>query len=139
MIFQGVPLTWHLIFAIPILIILYIFSFGMGLLLMHFGVTLNDLANLTNIGLRMVFYLSGIFYNITGRLKGKKLGPLRLSTLLLKVNPVAFCMNELRQVSIYASLPNFKWLGIWLVIALILCVLGIHVINKNENSYAKVI
>lgn len=139
MVFQGVPLTWHLVFVIPILIILYILSFGLGLLLMHFGVTLNDLANLTNIGLKMVFYLSGIFYNISKRLKNKHIGPLKLSTLLLKVNPVAFCMNELRQVSIYASLPNFKWLGIWLVIALVLCALGVHVINKNENSYAKVI
>ena len=30
-------------------------------------------------------------------------------------------------------------LGIWLVIGLLLCCLGIHVIHKNENSYAKVI
>mgnify|MGYP000563988523 FL=1 len=71
MLYQGVPFTWHMLFIIPIFIVLYIISFGIGMILMHFGVTLNDLGNLTNITLRMVFYLSGIFYNINERLKGK--------------------------------------------------------------------
>ena len=71
MLYQGVPFTWHMLFIIPIFIVLYIISFGIGMILMHFGVTLNDLGNLTNIALRMVFYLSGIFYNINERLKGK--------------------------------------------------------------------
>lgn len=133
MLFQHVPFTWHIIFFIPIFIVLYIISFGIGLLLMHYGVTFNDLANLTNIGLRMVFYLSGVFYNISTRLKGM------LSSFLLLGNPIAFCMNELRKVMIYGELPNFLFLGIWLVIGLLLCCLGIHVIHKNENSYAKVI
>ena len=88
MIFQGVPLTWHILWLIPILIVLYIFSFGAGMILMHFGVTLSDLSNLTNIGLKMVFYLSGIFYNIKERLKGT------LGFMLLRANPIAFCMNQ---------------------------------------------
>ena len=32
------------------------YGFGIGMILMHFGVTLNDLGNLTTIGLRMLFY-----------------------------------------------------------------------------------
>ncbi len=133
MLYQHVPMTWHLLWFIPILAVLYVLSFGIGLILMHYGVFLNDLANLTNIGLRMVFYLSGIFYNISKRLKGK------LSFVLLRVNPVAFCMNELRKVSIYGRLPSFEGLLVWLVISLCLCCIGVHIIHKNENSYAKVI
>lgn len=133
MIFQGVPLTWHLILIIPILIVLYSICFGAGMILMHFGVTLNDLSNLTNIGLKMIFYLSGIFYNINERLKG------RLGFILLRVNPIAFCMNELRKVTVFGKLPSLEGLLVWLVIGVILCAIGIHVIHKNENSYAKVI
>ena len=48
-------------------------------------------------------------------------------------------MNELRKVLIYNQLPNFLFMGIWLVVGLLLCALGVHVIHKNENSYAKVI
>ena len=64
MIFQGVPITFHILFLIPIIIILYILSFGIGMILMHFGVLFNDLSNLIKIVLRMIFYLSGVFYNI---------------------------------------------------------------------------
>ena len=132
MIIQGVTFTWYIIFIIPIIIILYIIAFGIGLILMNYGVTLNDLGNLTNIGLRMVFYLSGIFYNI------RKLGG-NLSFFLLRANPVAFCMDELRKVMIQGKLPSIEGLIIWLMIGIILCALGIRIIHKNENSYAKVI
>lgn len=133
MLFQGVTFSWHIILIIPIFIVLYLISFGIGMILMHFGVTLNDLGNLTNIAMRMVFYLSGIFYNINERLHGK------LNFILLKFNPIAFCMNDLRKVMLLNTLPSFAWLGLWLIIGIVLCMLGIHLIHKNENSYAKVI
>ncbi len=133
MIFQGVPFSWTFILIIPIIFVLYTISFGASMILMHYGVTLNDLGNLTNIGLKMVFYLSGIFYNINERLKGK------LGFVLLRVNPIAFCMNELRKVTVFGKLPSIEGLLIWLIIGIILCAIGVHVIHKNENSYAKVI
>ena len=133
MIAQGVKLSWHIIWLVPIIAILYILSFGIGMILMNYGVTVNDLANLINVLLRMVFYLSGIFYNINERLSGT------LCFILLRVNPVAMLMNELRNTMLYNQNPSFEWLGIWLVIALCLNVIGIHLIHKNENSYAKVI
>ncbi len=133
MLFQHVPFTWHIIFLIPVLLVLYIVSFGLGMILMHHGVTFNDLGNLTNIALKMVFYLSGIFYNISKRLKGK------LKFFLLRLNPIAFLMNEARKVVIYGKMPSFEGLSVWLLIGLILCSYGIHVIHKYENSYAKVI
>ena len=133
MIYQHVPFTWYIVFLIPIIIVIYILSFGLGLILMNLGVTLNDLGNLTNIALKMLFYLSGVFYNINTRLQG------RLRFILLRVNPVAFIMHQMRNILLYGQLPNFAGLGIWLLISIILCVIGIHIIHKNENSYAKVI
>lgn len=133
MLFQHVPLTWHIIFLIPVLMVLYVVSFGIGLILMHFGVTLNDLSNLTNIGLKMLFYLSGVFYNINKKLKGK------LAFVLLRLNPIAFIMNEMRKVVIYGKFPSYEGLLFWLLIGLTLTIIGIKIIHKNENSYAKVI
>lgn len=132
-IIQGVPFSWHMLLIFPILIVLYILSFGLSLILMNFGVTVNDLSNLTNIVMRMIFYLAGVFYNITERLKG------RLAFFLLRLNPIAFLMNELRKVLLYQQLPSFKGLAIWLLISILLLAMGVHMIHKNENSYAKVI
>lgn len=133
MIYQQVQFTWLLVFIIPIIIVVYLVSFGISLLLMHFGVTISDLSNLTNIGLRMVFYLSGVFYNIRERLDGY------LQFFLLRANPIAFCMDELRKITLEGKIPSFEGLTVWFIIGIILCVLGIHIIHKNENSYAKVI
>ena len=133
MMFQHVPLTWHIILIIPVFIVVYVLSFGIGTVLMHFGVFLNDLANLTNIVLKMVFYLSGIFYNIRERVHG------RLGFFLLRVNPIAFIMNEARKCLVFGE--NLSWIGLgfWFVISVAILMFGIHVIHKNENSYAKVI
>lgn len=131
--FQDVNISWTFIFIIPIIFVLYIVSFGVGMILMHFGVTLNDLSNLTNIGLRMLFYLSGVFYNINEKIGGT------LAFVLLKLNPIAFCINELRNVTTFGTFPSFAGMVIWLIIGLILCTIGAHIIHKNENSYAKVI
>ncbi len=135
MLCQGVKFSWHILWIFPIIIVLYILTFGIGLILMNLGVTINDLGNLTNIALRMVFYLSGVFYNINERLKGQG----KLKYYLLRINPAAFFMNELRNSLLWAKLPNIKWLGAWFVLGILLCMLGVHMIHKNENSYAKVI
>lgn len=133
MIITNVPLTLNILYIIPILIILYIICFGFGLIIMHFGVFLDDLSNLINIFLRMLLYFSGVFYNISTRLSGE------ISYYLLRMNPIAFFINELRKVMIYGINPSFEGLFFWFIIGSILCILGIKIIHKNENSYAKVI
>ena len=134
MIFQHVAFTPHILFVIPVVIVLYILCFGFGMILMHYGVLLNDLANLTRISLRMVFYLSGVFYNIRVRVKDSS-----LRFFLLRANPVAFHMDELRKAILDARYPSFEGLLFWLIIGIILNIIGIRIIHKNENSYAKVI
>ncbi|MBO7520431.1 MAG: ABC transporter permease [Clostridia bacterium] len=133
MAFQHVKFSWHILFIFPILSVLYLLAFGIGTILMNLGVTVNDLGNLTSIVLRMIFYLSGVFYNISEKLGGK------LSFILLRANPVAFIMNEMRKVMLYNKLPSFEGLALWLAVSIILCFIGVHMIHKNENSYAKVI
>ena len=44
-----------------------------------------------------------------------------------------------RKALLEAQLPSFEGLAFWLVLAIILNIVGIHIIHKNENSYAKVI
>lgn len=133
MLFLNVPFYGQIFYFFLILPILYIISFGLGCILMHFGVYIQDLVNLTNIGLRFVYMLSGVFYNINSRLKGAT------KYLLLRVNPIAFLMSEFRKTMIYGKNPSFEGLIVWLIIGIILCIIGVRMIHKNENSYAKVI
>jgi ABC-type polysaccharide/polyol phosphate export permease len=98
---------------------------------MHFGVYIQDLSNIVRIVLRLVFYLSGVFYNI-GSLK--PYGP-----LLLNINPVALAMEGCRNALIFGKGPDWVMLGIWTAVGIVTSILGIMVVYKNENNYGKIL
>ncbi len=133
MILWKVPLTINILYFIPILIVLYLITFGLSLILTHFGIFVEDLGNVVALGLRLVFYLSGIFYNIGTRI------PSPFNRILLHCNPVAFIINSFRDTLLYGKAPSLLVLGGWFIIGLLFTMIGIHIIHKYENSYAKVI
>ena len=132
MIIFKVPYTMYMLQFLPILIVLFILSFGISTILMHFGVFIEDLSNVTTIILKLTFYLSGIFYSISSRV------PTPFNSILLNLNPVAFIIDSFRKTFIYAEWVNYKVLGMWLLVGIILSIIGIRTVQKYENSYAKV-
>ncbi len=133
LIYYRVHISWHIIFVIPTMIVLLVFTFGCCTYLMHYGVYLQDLTNVVTIVLRMVFYLTGIFYNIETRLPSQYVG------ILLKCNPMALILASFRKSILYNQVPDLKSLFIWFILGLLLSAGGIRKIYKNENSYVKVI
>ncbi|MBQ9071793.1 MAG: ABC transporter permease [Bacilli bacterium] len=133
MLIQGVTITWHILLIIPVLIVLYILSFGIGMILMNYGVKFSDLLNFTHIGLRMLFYVSGVFYNLRTKIGGA------IGFFLLRLNPAAFLMDEARKCMLEGKMVSIEGLLFWLIIGIILCMIGVRIIHKNENTYAKVI
>lgn len=118
----------------PVLVLcLMLLIFGLSCILLHLGVYLKDLSNIIRVILRLIMYLSGIFYNIVQRV------PKPYGSLLLNMNPVAMYMNEMRNVILYQTAPRLKIIGIWVVISLLLCVIGIKLIHKYEQTYVKAI
>ena len=134
MLLFKVPFHLTIFYWVLIIPVLFIVTFGISSILLHFGIFVEDLFNITNIVLRLIFYLSGIFYSIGKRIKN----PLA-RRVLLKGNPIAFIMDQARNVMIYGKMPSFKWLAIWFIIGCILSWIGVTIIHKYENSYAKVI
>lgn len=132
MIFFRIPITWNVFFAIPIFCVLGLFTFGCSCFLMHYGVYVSDLSNVIAIVLRLLFYVTGVFYNIEKRI------PL-YGAVLNKYNPVAFFMTGMRQCLIYGETPDLKMLFLWLIVSLVLCVLGVCKVYREENSYVKAI
>ena len=132
MMFYRVPLSLTMIQMIPILFVLFLLTFGMCVIFSHFGVFVEDLANVVNIFLKLVFYFSGIFYSVSTRI------PAPYGKILAKINPVAFAIEQARGALLYAKGLDWLTLGIWFVISITLCVVGIKVVYKNENNYVKV-
>ena len=128
-----VKLTWNVIYVIPILLTLMVIVFGFGCFLLHYGVFVEDLSNVLNIVLRFLFYLTGVFWNIMDRL------PAPYNVYIGRGNPIAFLITSMRDCVIYGSTPHRKLLLLWFVVGVIISILGVRKIYKNENSYVKVI
>ena len=132
MIIYQVPLSWNILWFIPILVVLTLLSFGCACFLLHYGVYVEDLSNVVSIVLRFVFYLTGIFYNIETRLPG-------FGEALNRYNPLAFLLTSMRQSLIYSQTPDLVMMFVWLAVGVLLSIAGIRKIYKEENSYVKAI
>ena len=132
MLINWVPVSWNILFVIPILITLMLITFGCSCFLLHFGVDVEDMANVVNIVLRVVFYMTGIFYNIEKRIAG-------WGTYLNSYNPMAYLLTSMRGAVMYSTTPVIGLLCLWFAVGLILSILGVRRIYKEENSYVKAI
>ena len=132
MLIFKVPYTVYMFQFLPVLIVLFILSFGIANILMHFGVFVEDLSNVMTIVLKLTFYLSGIFYAISTRV------PAPYNRILLNLNPIALIIDSFRKTFLSAHLVNYRMLGFWLIIGIILSIIGVKTVQKYENSYAKV-
>lgn len=133
MVLQQVPISGKIIYVVPIYGILILWTFGCGTILLHFGVFVDDLTHAITILMHMLFFLTGIFYDVSTRIAAP------FGQMILTLNPVAACITSMRQALIYGENPDFLLLGIWTVVSVFLCCVGVKIIYKYENSYVKVV
>ena len=129
----SVRLTWNLLYCLPLFLTLYVVTFGLSSIVLHMGVYFRDLSNIMSVLLRLVYYMSGIFFDIQSGV------PQPYSDILLHLNPIAFLIHSLRQVVMYQRAPNLPVLLAWFLVGLALAAAGIRLTYRHENSYAKVV
>ena len=128
-----VHITSAVFFIFPTYVLMFLLSFGIGMIFMHYGVYVDDLSYASGILLQMLMFLSGIFYDVITSL------PKPLNTMLLCLNPVAMFVDTMRNALLNGIVCNVPLVVLWTLIALLLGYMGIHIVYKNENSYVKVI
>ena len=128
-----VHIGFNIIWVIPAYILMIVLSFGVGMIFLHYGVYVDDLAYAVNILLTMLMFLSGIFYNVSTALSEP------LNILMMTFNPMALFVDIMRNALLYNMMVDLPLLGIWMVGSLLLCYIGIHIVYKNENSYVKIV
>ena len=130
MLFLQIPVTFNVFFFIPILIILGLITFGISCFMMHYGVYVEDLSHVVSILTKMLFYITGIFYNLEKRIP-------EFGSILNEYNPVAFLLSAMRQALLYSQTPSVPLLLIWFAVGILLCAAGIRKIYREENNYVK--
>ena len=133
MIIYRVPVNLSLLWVPLVFLVLFLFTFGVSSIMMHYGVYVSDLGYITGIVLQMMMYLTGVFYSLANQVP-EPFGP-----ILEAFNPVAFIISAMRQALIYRTAPMLWMLGVWGLISVVLIALGVFTIYSNENAYVKVI
>jgi len=49
MVVFRVSVSWNILYAIPVIIVLFLFTFGVGTIMMHYGVYVSDQGYITGI------------------------------------------------------------------------------------------
>ena len=128
-----VHVGFNIIWVIPAYLVMILLGMGIGMIFLHFGVYVDDLSYAVSILLNMLMFLSGIFYDVMTTL------PAPLNAFMMCVNPIALVVDTMRNALLYNRAANLPILGMWFLLSVILCIIGTHIVYKNENSYAKVV
>ena len=131
LLFYRIPVSIHILWLIPILIALFLFTFGISSLLMNCGVYVMDLEPAMNIIITVWMYFSGIFFDIRSMI------PAPYSSIMLAINPIGYFITAIRDCVMYNRTPDLRLLVVWLGLGLVLSFTGIRTIYKNENDYIK--
>lgn len=113
--------------------LMLIFSFGIGMFLLHYGVYIDDLGYAVGILLQMLMFLSGVFYDVITGLSTP------LNVLMLVLNPVSMFADTMRNALLNNVIANVPLIVVWIILSLLISYMGIHLVYKSENGYVKVV
>jgi teichoic acid transport system permease protein len=133
MLLFGVDFTWQILWLLPHLALLFLLVFAAGSWCLHLGVFVEDLQNVSTVLLKLMFYFSGVFYDITTMV------PAPYNRWLITLNPVALVMQGCRGAILYRTGPDWGYLLGWTAVALLAAAGGTAMVYRYENSYGKVL
>ena len=125
----GIFIFW----IIPAYTLMLLISFGIGMILLHYGVYIDDLGYAVGILLQMLMFLSGVFYDAVTGLSTP------LNVMMLILNPISMFIDAMRNALLYNTVADVPLIIIWHIMAALISYIGIHMVYKNENSYVKVV
>ena len=124
-------LAWTVVLFPLVLLPLIFASLGIAWFLAALGVYIRDIGQVTEVFIRILMFLSAIFYPVSAL-------PERLQPWL-RLNPLLVTIDESRKVLLRGTLPDWNWLGIALVIGIAIALGGFWWFQKTRKGFADVI
>ena len=131
MIYFQIPVTWNILWVIPILLIQQLFTYALSLFLAAANLFYRDIQYLLNLVLLIWMYLTPVIY-------ATEFFPEKYQWIF-KLNPMAIIINAYRQVILAGGMPNLKSLGLALLLSLGILALAYKFFKKVEGLFADVV
>jgi len=131
MVYYHLPITWNVLWFIPIFLIQLIFTYGLSLFVSAFNLFYRDVQYVMGLILMLWMYLTPVIYPV-------ELFP-QAYRWIFQLNPMAVFINAYRQVILGGGAPNFRSLAIGLAVSLVLLITGYKTFKKLEGQFADVV
>ncbi len=128
----GEPITWWWLMVIPVMLVMTMFNLGVALIVARLTVHVRDLSQIIPLVSRVVFYTSGIFFDLSKVLANK---PELLE--LARLNPVHDFIGLIRGYTVSGNeiYPYMWWIAG--VAAVVTFAFGVVFFWKGEERYGR--
>lgn len=124
---SGLEITWHIIlFFIPMILIL-MFSTGVGLILSVLNVFFRDIEYIWDVLIRLLFYMVPIIYPL------QKITTPWIVTVI-KINPLYSMIELFRQCMLYGIDMSWKLLTYALIVSIATLIIGVIIFNWKSDD-----
>jgi lipopolysaccharide transport system permease protein len=131
MVFYRVPLTWNVLFLLPVLVLQIILTIGVALFASALNVYYRDVKYILPLALQLWMYASPIIYPIS-------VVPEKMRGLDM-LNPMSPMIDSYRKILLLGSPPDLCALGLAAMISIPIFVLSYRYFKKVEMNFADVI
>jgi len=130
MLVLGVPFTWHVVEVIPIALVTIFALYGLGMIFAHIGTYVADFKQILSYMLRLTFYLSPIFYDLSDLAPNMR--------EIMWMNPATAVVQGFRDAILYGNSPSYTGMLYVLMIGLVTIPIGYSLLKKYDRTYAKI-
>lgn len=124
-------LSWTM-FMLPVVMVpLILFTLGLSYFVASLGVYVRDTPYVIGVVLQVLFFATPIFYPITAIPE-----PYRV---WLKLNPLSVYIDQARNVFLYGTFPDWKFLGVATLVAAVTLQFGFFFFQRTRKGFADVL
>lgn len=131
----GKGITWHIIIFPIILLLQMILQLAISFVLSAVTVYIRDIEHFVQIVLMLMFYATPIVYS-TATLDGST-ATARFMKKVIMLNPMTTIIEGYRSIFYTQTLPDFKGIGIWYIISILLLFIGWLIFKKLQKGFAE--
>jgi teichoic acid transport system permease protein len=124
----GLPFSWQMLWAFPILFIAIVMSLGMAILISCINVYFRDISSMLPYLTRSLLYLSPILYEakkISSSIKQYEI-----------VNPIFYLLDSWSRVMVHAEAPTLKGMLHATIFAFTIFIVGTYFFLSRERDFA---
>ena len=128
MIIYKIPITWNILWIIPIFFIQQIFTLGLSLFFSAANLLYRDIQYLLSMILLLWMYITPVIYSAD-------MVPAKYK-IFFQINPMAVIINAYRQVVLAGGPPKYSSIIVATIVSLITLLIGLKYFKNREKIFA---